>query len=851
MKKEIDKFLNKKMSRKKFLALFGGSILAVPFLSKRVLADLWFRKTDGTMVNFDKLDNYGNAVLITPSDDLQVKYDWLKSSDRDAEMGALSSTNRRTLILTPGTYTLSAILTLDIDYVDLTGLGSAIITNNGQVLSVVANCVIKGLQTVDLSDENLPINYTYDSQYPLWVDSYDVGSNFYVPFEACDGWTITHNGTRKDSGLVGFHAGGFGKIAQSPINLIKSWPIEGEGVFICGSDYKLYWVSDTNLPDSSQSFVERSPGGAAVGSTSSLTRSLIDCGNIVGKGRVILYCTYDETGNKKIYYTIDFGVNWISLFSGDCPTIKHFHGGVFVSGYGDNDGRLYVFTGDGDEASAILICDDVGDLIDNPETWYTRWGLDSRADWSGEPQSGAEPDSAYVLGYGSQKWRTIELVYDGNRYAYWASDSASDGMGIYRLDVNNHNVTTIRQPCGDVGDGWIGMATSDGKVLISTISKYWTNGTPVDGYDEYVRLYMVSDDKTSVHLVKKWRRVDYGDTPSGLAYIHRMWEQDGYILINGTRISQNPAPVGRIIDSGSLYNHQYPETGLGRALTDVPLPFNFLRNGRAEQTEKYVRTDEKFTGSGLNDLTPAGTYTGTSNSIKYTIEIDANGTPDTFKWLKDDVEQATGVAITGAAQTLDNGVTITFNATTGHTLTDNWKFYAGIKPLYWNVDTFDPLTYMAYETTEVQTGMICSTKITVASNASAYQRILFNHGLSSSDKMFAAIRGRYVTVAFDVKIASGSDDLAPLIYFSTSLPLTGNNCTNGEYIRTGVPADGEWYTLYGSFFIPPSATGLTLGFYPCYGSGKSGTIYVSDVRMCLGTKIPNKRPVDVESFGVM
>jgi len=85
-----------------------------------------------------------------------------------------------------------------------------------------------------------------------------------------------------------------------------------------------------------------------------------------------------------------------------------------------------------------------------------------------------------------------------------------------------------------------------------------------------------------------------------------------------------------------------------------------------------------FTGSGLDDMTRGVVFTGTVDK-QYLVEIDATGTPDTFKWSSDggDTFTATGVSITGGAQTLDDGVTVTFAATTGHTLADKWEFNAG------------------------------------------------------------------------------------------------------------------------------------------------------------------------------
>ena len=91
-----------------------------------------------------------------------------------------------------------------------------------------------------------------------------------------------------------------------------------------------------------------------------------------------------------------------------------------------------------------------------------------------------------------------------------------------------------------------------------------------------------------------------------------------------------------------------------------------------------------FTGSGLDDGVLVGHFNGTASKTFY-VKIDATGTPDTFSWSDDNfaTTEATGVAITGAEQTLADGVKIEFNATTGHTLGDIWSGTAAPS----NVDT--------------------------------------------------------------------------------------------------------------------------------------------------------------------
>ena len=77
----------------------------------------------------------------------------------------------------------------------------------------------------------------------------------------------------------------------------------------------------------------------------------------------------------------------------------------------------------------------------------------------------------------------------------------------------------------------------------------------------------------------------------------------------------------------------------------------------------------------LDDVTLTGTYTG-SEAATFDVEIDAEGTPDTFKWRKNDGAYTAGVAITGAAQLLSDGISVTFAATTGHSYSYSWTITA-------------------------------------------------------------------------------------------------------------------------------------------------------------------------------
>jgi len=143
---------------------------------------------------------------------------------------------------------------------------------------------------------------------------------------------------------------------------------------------------------------------------------------------------------------------------------------------------------------------------------------------------------------------------------------------------------------------------------------------------------------------------------------------------------------------------------------------------------------KQFTGAGLNDATFGGTYVGSTVLSTYEVEIDATGTPDTFKWRKDAGGYTTGVAITGSAQTLAEGVTITFAATTGHTLGNKWIVNVAPSGTKWLVvgglgagTTFVIKALQDGQTTPIQV----SSQATVSAGVCSF--LLFNNYLYYTD----------------------------------------------------------------------------------------------------------------------
>lgn len=99
--------------------------------------------------------------------------------------------------------------------------------------------------------------------------------------------------------------------------------------------------------------------------------------------------------------------------------------------------------------------------------------------------------------------------------------------------------------------------------------------------------------------------------------------------------------------------------------------------GEFEQITKTsaVIADPTFTGSGLDDMDTEGTYTGTNNRT-YKVEVQTAGTPDKIRWSDTDGEtwNVENIDIIVGPITLNEGVQIEFNNTTGHTAKDYWEF---------------------------------------------------------------------------------------------------------------------------------------------------------------------------------
>lgn len=134
------------------------------------------------------------------------------------------------------------------------------------------------------------------------------------------------------------------------------------------------------------------------------------------------------------------------------------------------------------------------------------------------------------------------------------------------------------------------------------------------------------------------------------------------------------------VDSTSKF---FPVRHLATADWPVGVPCfiqsqDYIDEGVITSAQVRALGSDTFTGSGTDDLVaPTGNYNGNANRT-YRLQIDANGTPDTFSWSRDGSTSwvATGVDVQSTSFELEDGIFIYWSATTGHTIGDYWTFDA-------------------------------------------------------------------------------------------------------------------------------------------------------------------------------
>jgi hypothetical protein len=199
--------------------------------------------------------------------------------------------------------------------------------------------------------------------------------------------------------------------------------------------------------------------------------------------------------------------------------------------------------------------------------------------------------------------------------------------------------------------------------LSECVNMYYTAPSILRSRGGFSQVYSGATGKiTLIHYWENDKGLYYADDAAGLY-------KDGVAI---------PGPTSNITDMTSFMQ------GVGGFRVLVISEDGILHTWDGTDYTIVTKKDAMITAAsfygtgGLDDCTSGGTYTG-SEVKTFVVEIDnATATPQTFRWSSDGGEswKGVGIAITGTAQTLEEGVTVTFGSTTGHALEDRWTFDA-------------------------------------------------------------------------------------------------------------------------------------------------------------------------------
>lgn len=222
-----------------------------------------------------------------------------------------------------------------------------------------------------------------------------------------------------------------------------------------------------------------------------LSGQLVDCGS----NRLFLF-EYDnraETHTVRIWNSTDGGENWAVLLTTATDSITHFHGGLWDA----TNSRLYVFTGDGGIKNSILHCNDVADLIANPLTWRTRWGLDDA--------TRSTINASYYVGYNSDVYRVVGAVLKNN-YVITGTDLYSNPGGSQLSRIHRTTLAFSQIPIeafsslatngNGIGELWHYGVSDNGIVLVSSPAQ-----PPANEGDQAWHLYALNPDERTARQI--------------------------------------------------------------------------------------------------------------------------------------------------------------------------------------------------------------------------------------------------------------------------------------------------------------------------------------------------------------
>lgn len=235
----------------------------------------------------------------------------------------------------------------------------------------------------------------------------------------------------------------------------------------------------------------------------------------------------------------------------------------------------------------------------------------------------------------------------------------SQAVGIATHDIENSSVgyITTRGLIADVDTSHLTVGQPV-HVAIGASGGTQTASPTYPNYPTEVGICLISNASTGCIYVDVYHESFETMRVEGNAHFDADLTVDGDLTVNGTQTITNSNNINL---SGA---------------------FNYFNSG-----DTIGESNTTFTGTGLDDAIFTGHYEGTSSNKTFKVKITTlhtGGTEDLFRWSVDNFStQSAEIEITGDDQILEDGISVKFNATRGHTINDIWSGTAS--PV--NVDT--------------------------------------------------------------------------------------------------------------------------------------------------------------------
>ncbi len=264
------------------------------------------------------------------------------------------------------------------------------------------------------------------------------------------------------------------------------------------------------------------------------------------------------------------------------------------------------------------------------------------------------------------KNNTGSTVTNGTPVYLTGVDSSTPTIAVARADNNQNESQAVGIATHDIETNSVGYITVRG-LIADVNTSHLTVGEKVHvgigasgGTQTASPTYPNYSTEVGICLISA--------ASGGVIYVHTQTEALETLRVTGnSHFDANVTVAGDLTVLGN-------QTIASTSNVSISNAFNYFNSG-----DTIGALNTAFTGSGLDDMSLTGHFTGTTTT-NYYIRIDSvgggTGGVDTFEWSTDNFTTfvAQDVDITANDQLIHStdNIAVNFNATTGHTLGDVW-----------------------------------------------------------------------------------------------------------------------------------------------------------------------------------